>query len=111
MFSNPIILDKAAFSQHATITRPHSAFTESSFSLPTAYYEQTTHYFKKFTNLKNDMDDEEEESRDSKNEEDPEFTEGYDFELFDNKSCFDKSEIIEAFNPNVQVKLKNLQKF
>ena len=52
------------------------------------------------------MDDDEDNSG-PKIEEDQE---GYDFELFDTKSAYDKSDIIEAFNPNVQVKLNNSYK-
>jgi hypothetical protein len=108
--------DKARTNQRATITRPHSIFTESSFSLPTAYYEQTTPYaefngrqFKKYQlemmqsapppgnetiNEENDEDDDLGDDEINLDEDDSN-TFGFESE--------NEPEIIEAFNPNVQV--------
>jgi hypothetical protein len=81
-----LFLEKARSSQKTTIGRPQSVFTDSSFSLPTAYYEQTTPYG--------------EYNRKNKNED-------YNFDD-DSFNAFDDDDdkmdnIIEAFNPNVKV--------
>ena len=55
---NKITKDKASTHQKTTITRPQSIFSDSSFSLPTAYYERTTPYFPDNTTENIDIDDE-----------------------------------------------------
>ncbi len=134
--------DKARSNQRATITRPHSIFTESSFSLPTAYYEQTTPYgdfhgrqFKKYqldpgdvmlmessnqARMQPDEDEFEDEEDDvvgGKNSRfgfnrDDDDANTFGFESDNENNGTSRSvgpdgdltgEIIEAFNPNVQV--------
>ncbi len=86
----------ASSSQHTTIVRPQSIFTNSSFSLPTAYYEQTTPYIPD-KNLKG-YDEDSDEIEKNFGEDNPE---GYNFDPIDDD--YDLSDFVEAFNPNVQV--------
>ncbi len=115
--------DKARTNQRATITRPHSIFTESSFSLPTAYYEQTTPYaefngrqFKKYQLEMmqsappppppgNETINEEQEDDDDALGDDEINVEDDDSNTFgfESENEPEMNEIIEAFNPNVQV--------
>ena len=104
-------LDNVRASQKQTIVRPQSIFTESSFSLPTNYYEQTTPYaafqsskYKKYQ-IEDDLirfDYEDEETKhDNRNLSDDD---GDPLQYDDFDDDFGKpGDFIEAFNPNVQV--------
>ncbi len=81
----------ASSSQHTTIVKPRSVFSDSSsFSLPTAYYEQTTPYQPNLA--ANELDE---------NENFDENPESYNFNPVDDN--YDLSNFVEAYNPNVQV--------
>ena len=95
-------------SQHTTITRPQSVFSDSSISLPTAYYETTTPYltknsFPQFINSLNEIPIETDEIFDNNNlDYDDDLNKDVNFEdLFDNDT--DIGDFVEAYNPNVKV--------
>lgn len=110
--------DKASSSQHTTIIRPQSIFSESSISLPTAYYEHTTPYLKssfpQFNGNQLDEFPEEDESNeifDNNNldyDDDLYNSRNNNFEdLFDNDN--QNNDFVEAFNPNVKIPRPKLQ--
>lgn len=107
--------------QKKTIIRPQSIFTESSFSLPTNYYEQTTPYanfhgpeFKKYKIddgddfLKFDEDDSQKDINIS--EDDGDQSRYYDFDDDFGDDFGTAGDYIEAFNPNVQVYILFMKK-
>ncbi|CAF0891209.1 unnamed protein product [Brachionus calyciflorus] len=99
--------ENARNSQKKTIGRPQSVFTGSSFSLPTAYYEQTTPYgdftgdrSKQYKINDNNIIDENDIKLEDDDDDDS-------FNAFDNDDDLD--DIIEAFNPNVQIPRPKIQ--
>ena len=96
--------NNARSNQKTTIGRPQSVFTGSSFSLPTGYYEQTTPYgdFNGDRTKQYKLDGKSNQvisENDIKYDLDDDDT----FDAFDNYDDLD--DIIEAFNPNVKVKI------
>lgn len=80
-----LFIANASIKQTSTIARPSSIFTDSAFSLPTAYHEKTTPY--------GDYND-------------PGLDDSFDgFEGNEIEDDDDFSEVIEAINPNVQVSI------
>jgi hypothetical protein len=79
-----IQIERASSSQKTTIGRPKSLNSSSTFSLPTPYHQNTSAYSD--YNMKNEIDDY-----------------NFDDNSFNN-SDDDMSDVVEAFNFNVQVK-------
>lgn len=116
VLNNYFNLDLASSSQHTTIARPQSVFSDSSISLPTAYYEHTTPYlrstFPQFDIPDNsdrideleEPDDEIIKNNDLDYDDDIELNNFED--LFDNDA--DVGDLVEAFNPNVKVNYSKL---
>lgn len=111
--------DNVRGKQKQTIVRPLSIFTESSLSLPTNYYEQTTPYaaflsskYKKYQ-IEDDFnitfdDDDDDVVRLSDDDVNLSDDDGVPSVYDDFDDDFGKpSELIEAFNPNVKVYNEN----
>lgn len=96
--------DNARSNQKTTIGRPQSVFTDSSFSLPTGYYEQTTPYgdFNGDKTKRYKLDGKGNTNEGTSNNKDLFDDDDGSFNAFENDDDLD--DIIEAFNPNVKVR-------
>lgn len=102
------LIDKASANQKSTVIRPQSIFSDSSFSLPTGYYDKTTPYLPNDAFEQEDDDDVVKHGHFNEDDLDDIELDQYNLEQNDNEG-YDMDDFVEAYNPNVRIPRPKLQ--